>query len=232
MKYFLSLFFTIVVFNISQGQFVTIGDAEPIGGSCIKLTNDLPYSEGIAYSTSRLDLNNYFEIEFDVYLGDKDDFGADGITFVLQNDPRGFEAFGTRGEFLGYGGRNSFGRSAFIAPSVAIEFDTYQNPWQNDPFSDHVAFLQNGINRHFEYFNNENDAWNIEDDRLHSFRFRWDPSNKEITVFFDEYVVYNGKIDLVNEIFEGKTNVIWGFTASTGRKHNLQYFCFRRLAKL
>lgn len=210
-------------------QFVTIGDAEPMGGSCIKLTNDYPFSEGIAYSTSKLDLTQKFQIEFDIYLGDKDALGADGITFVIHNDKRGFEAFGTFGEFLGYGGRNSFG-STFISPSIAIEFDTYQNMWQNDPFSDHVAFLENGINRHIETYPKDEIEWNLEDDQLHGFRFSWNPELKEIKVFLDEEIVYKGTKDLLNETFEGKGDVIWGFTASTGRKHNLQYFCFLRLA--
>ena len=210
-------------------QFVTIGDAEPMGGSCIKLTNDYPFSEGIAYSTSKLDLTQKFQIEFDIYLGDKDALGADGITFVIHNDKRGFEAFGTFGEFLGYGGRNSFG-STFISPSIAIEFDTYQNMWQNDPFSDHVAFLENGINRHIETYPKDEIEWNLEDDQLHGFRFSWNPELKEINVYLDGEIVYSGTKDLLNETFEGKGDVIWGFTASTGRKHNLQYFCFLRLA--
>ena len=53
---------------------------------------------------------------------------------------------------------------------------------------------------------------------------------KEIKVYLDEEIVYRGIKDLLNETFEGKGDVIWGFTASTGRKHNLQYFCFLRLA--
>ncbi len=230
MKPYLSMLFLLVA-GWAQAQFVTIGDAEPMGGSCIKLTNDQPFSEGIAYSTERLILSSQFEIEFDIYLGDKNELGADGITFVIHNDVRGFEAFGTFGEFLGYGGRNSFG-SAHISPSVAIEFDTYQNFWQNDPWSDHVAFLENGINSHSSYWNNNNDDWNLEDDQLHSFRFRWNPINTQITVYLDDFVVFQGKRDLINDIFNSQDQVIWGFTASTGRKHNLQYFCFRRLARL
>ena len=213
-------------------QFATIGDAEHMAGSCIKLTNDQRYSEGIAYSTSTLDLTKSFQIEFDIYLGDKDDLGADGITFVIHNDVRGFEAFGTFGEFMGYGGRDSNFRSAHIAPSIAIEFDTYQNYWQNDPSSDHIAYLENGSNRHIQFWNNNDEDFNLEDDRLHSFRFRWNPQTHNITVYLDGITVYEGNRDLIQDVFNGNTQVIWGFTASTGNKYNLQYFCFRRLARL
>ena len=71
--------------------------------------------------------------------------------------------------------------------------------------------------------------YDIEDDRMHDFRFRWDPVDQMITVFWDGAIVYEGTRDLLNDIFEGEKNVIWGFTASTGRAHNLQYFCLRRL---
>ena len=229
MKFILTILFISAFHSFSWSQFVTIGDAEPMGGSCIKLTNDYPFSEGIAYSSSKLDLTQNFQIEFDIYLGDKDSYGADGITFVIHNDKRGFASFGTFGEFLGYGGRNSFG-SAFIAPSIAIEFDTYQNMFQNDPFSDHVAFLENGINKHQNVYTGNEENWNLEDDQLHGFRFSWNPESKKIKVFLDEKLAYQGKKDLLGETFNGQKNVIWGFTASTGRKHNLQYFCFLRLA--
>jgi hypothetical protein len=36
--------------------------------------------------------------------------------------------------------------------------------------------------------------------------------------------VYQGKKDLINKVFAGKTKVIWGFTASTGRKYNRSIF--------
>jgi hypothetical protein len=47
----------------------------------------------------------------------------------------------------------------------------------------------------------------------------------------DGNVVYQGNKDLLKDIFNGNSKVIWGFTASTGRKYNLQYFCLRRLAQ-
>ncbi|WP_310395486.1 L-type lectin-domain containing protein [Hymenobacter sp.] len=203
-----------------RAQYVTLLDAAPMG-DCIRLTPDEPYREGIAYSTARLDLRNPFEVEFDIYLGDKDDLGADGITFVLHNDPRGFAAAGFFGEGMGYGN---------IAPSVAVEFDTYQNYTRNDPAHDHVALLVNGANAHPDPWPEQAAGPNLEDDRLHSFRFRWNPADQRILVHLDGRVVCEGKKDLINAVFDGNPSVIWGFTASTGRKHNLQYFCLKRLA--
>lgn len=214
-----------------SGQFYMIGDSERMPDGCIQLTPDFPYSEGLAYYQDRLDLSQYFQIEFDIYFGDKDN-GADGIAFVVHNDVRGFQAYGNWGECLGYGRFNPNYPGNSIDPSIAVEFDTYQNYRQNDPSSDHIAYLENGASMHKSYWNNGDDEFNLEDGYLHSFFFRWDPSTYEIKVFLDGREVYSGRRNLVDDIFGGQTQVIWGFTASTGREHNLQYFCLKRFAQL
>jgi len=214
------------------GQFKLIGAAEYMSGNCIRLTPDVQYSEGIAYHGTKLDLTRNFEIEFDIFLGAKDN-GADGITFVIHNDPRGFSAYGTYGECMGYGrwSERAYWANS-ITPSIAVEFDTYQNPQQGDPTCDHVAYLENGVSYHTNYWNGGDKAYNIEDNFMHDFRMKWEPLTQTITVKLDGNVVYKGKRDLINDIFGGATQVIWGFTASTGRKSNLQYFCLRNLAQV
>jgi hypothetical protein len=219
------------VAGILNAQYIFLGDAQPIQGGCIQLTPDNPYREGIAWSSEKVDLNGFFEIQFDIYLGNKDELGADGIAFVIHDDERQFGAYGTYGECLGYGRwRRNVLAGNYIAPSIAIEFDTYQNFTQNDPASDHVAYLENGTNYHETYWNNNDENFNLEDDKLHDFRFRWEPGLKRISVYLDGQMVYQGNRDLVQDIFNGNSSVIWGFTASTGRKYNLQYFCLKRMA--
>lgn len=212
-------------------QYYFLGTAQNMQNGCIQLTPDEPYAEGLAYNYTKLDLSRFFEIQFDLYLG-KDDFGADGITFVVHNDSRQFEAFGQWGECMGYGRFNPLRPGNSIDPSVAVEFDTYQNKFQNDPVCDHVAYLENGVSRHETYWNNNDANYNLEDDLLHDFRFRWTPEEQLLEVFWDGVRVVALKRDLINEVFDGQTQVIWGFTASTGRAHNLQYFCLRRMVYL
>lgn len=228
----LSLIFLLCIRFTQAQQFSLMGTAEEMGNDCIRLTPDEEYMEGLAYHTTKLNLENFFEIEFDIFLGDKNDGGADGITFVIHNDERGFDAYGTWGECMGYGrwSRNYLAGN-YIAPSIAVEFDTYQNYRQNDPACDHVAYLEDGTNFHTDYWNNGDDSFDLEDNFLHAFLFRWEPDTKKITVKLDGKVVYQGIRDLVKDIFQGQTKVIWGFTASTGNKHNLQYFCLKRWAK-
>ena len=226
------LIFIITLFpTLSFGQFYMIGDSEKMPDGCIMLTPDFPYSEGLAYYQDRLDLSQYFQIEFDSYFGDKDN-GADGIAFVIHNDIREYQAYGNWGECMGYGRFNPYIPGNLIDPSIAIEFDTYQNYRQNDPISDHIAYLENGASMHKVYWNDNNEDYNLEDGYLHSFFFRWNPETLEIKVFLDGQEVYSGRRDLINDIFGGQTEVIWGFTASTGREHNLQYFCLKRFAQL
>lgn len=227
--FLISLFF--IAFALNAQEFHLLGDAQRMDNGCILLTPDEQYREGIAYCKTKLNLENYFDIEFDIFLGDKEE-GADGITFVIHNDPRGFEAFGTWGECMGYGRwSKNYVSGNFIAPSIAIEFDTYQNLRQNDPSHDHVAYLEDGTNYHEDFWHDNNLAFNLEDNYLHSFRLKWNPENQELKVYLDGQIVYQGKKDLLGEIFQGNGQVIWGFTASTGRKHNLQYFCLKRWAK-
>ncbi len=215
---------------VSRSQFYFLGTAQPMDNGCIMLTPDYPYAEGIAYSTTPLDIRFNFEIEFDIYLGNKEE-GADGITFVIHNDERGVEAFGTFGECLGYGRWNpnsTYG--TYISPSIAIEFDTYFNPTQNDPEEDHVAYLENGTNYHFVDNKANTFNYNLEDGALHNFKFKWGPGEGMIRVWLDGKMVYEIEGRLQDTIFKDDPNVYWGFTASTGNKHNLQYFCLKRLA--
>lgn len=214
----------------ANAQYHYLGNAQPLDNECILLTPDEPYSEGIAYNQNTIDLNYDFVIEFDIYLGFKEE-GADGITFVMHADPRGFQAFGTYGECMGYGRWNpEYPYGAFISPSLAVEFDTYYNPTQNDPEADHMAYLESGTNYHFIDVKKPIEPGNLEDDQLHSFILRWDSSKKILKVWLDGTQRIEVQKDLLNEVFKGNTEVIWGFTASTGRKHNLQYFCLKKFA--
>jgi hypothetical protein len=76
--------------------------------------------------------------------------GADGLAFILQNDPGGDPlgvgkigtgkgVLGINGEGLGYGG---------VTQSLALELDTLQNAAQSDPDGNHVALLLGGLTGH------------------------------------------------------------------------------------
>ncbi|ELV7518589.1 hypothetical protein QMU85_003640, partial [Photobacterium damselae] len=97
---------------------------------------------GFLWSYGFIDLNQPFYIELAVYLGDRSanvvppfniEAGGDGMTFVLSNDPRGLNAQGGLGGYLGVdgiGNANIFGSTETrIAPSMVVEFDTFDNTY-------------------------------------------------------------------------------------------------------
>jgi hypothetical protein len=101
-------------------------------GTVLRLATSTPFSNGSAYSSTLVnaaDFSSYFELRFTEPAGISPE-GADGIAFVIQSVSA---SIGSSGGFLGYGG---------VSPSVAIEFDIFENSW--DPDNSHVAVLQNG----------------------------------------------------------------------------------------
>lgn len=68
--------------------------------------------------------------------------GADGITFVIQK--QGPEALGLFGRGIGYNG---------IRDALAIEFDTFVNPQNSDPPTNHLAVMK-PVDRFVESFHN------------------------------------------------------------------------------
>jgi len=103
------------------------------------------YVRGSAWNPAPIDLMRDFDYTFRMFLGSTD-YGSDGIMFVLQN--QGLRALGgadSIGIWMGYG--NEPGTDG-IAPSVAVEVDTYYNFEEPDPLYDHVAIDLNGSIKH------------------------------------------------------------------------------------
>ncbi|WP_250032989.1 L-type lectin-domain containing protein [Paractinoplanes maris] len=96
----------------------------------LRLTPGGYRQSGSAWSLTKLDVTRSFESEFKVYLHHFRP-GADGIAFVVQTE--GPRALGGWGGGLGYRG---------IEPSLAVEFDTYQNSY--DPSRNHLAVVLGG----------------------------------------------------------------------------------------
>ncbi len=78
-------------------------------------------------------------------------FPADGLAFVIQNDPNTTGALGFigDGENIGYGDNDTptaSGPGEAILNSLAIELDTYQNTNYSDPDGNHIAVQSCGPN--------------------------------------------------------------------------------------
>lgn len=101
-------------------------------GSLLRLTPAEPQKAGRVFRTEPIDPQQSFQTSFAISMHDSTCCivgtlkPADGMSFLLQS--KGPTAGEGLGGSLGYGG---------IAPSVAVEFDTYVNP--GDPAADHVG---------------------------------------------------------------------------------------------
>ncbi len=207
--------------QINKNDSFTINrDAISLGNDCYSLTKALVFQSGSVWYETKANLNESFDIYFDINLGCIDANGADGIAFVLQPIST---SIGVAGGGLGYQG---------IRPSLAVEFDTWQNGNFNDPAFDHMAIMRNGNVDHALPDNLSGPIGmlttngNVEDCNFHNVRIRWDAGLKTIDVYFDCVFRLRYTGDIVRSIFNGDPNVYFGFTAATGSAVNVQQICF------
>lgn len=205
---------------VSYGQWNLEGDASNLGGDCFRITPELNSQEGAVWKDSVIDLSDDFDLRFSINLGDKDGTGADGMSFVLQQDNDGL---GIGGGSLGYEGLNN---------SLAIEFDTYQNGIFGDPTYDHIAMLSNGSVYHTAGTALTGVAYiiagtaNAEDGDYHDVQVVWDAASTTISVYVDCVFRLSYTGDIVEDIFDGNPEVYLGFTGATGGLNNDQRVCY------
>ena len=215
---------TLLLFGLVQSvllaQFTVNGIAFQESAQCWSLTTELNSRVGSIWTEKKINLNESFEVSVKVFLGCKDELGADGIVFALQ--PVSTSA-GQLGSGLGIEG---------VAPSLGIEMDTWQNFENGDPPFDHLSIIRNGDVNH----KNNNtlvgpkafgNGVNVEDCTYHDLHIVWDGLLKKLEVYWDCVLTMTYQGDLVRDIFMGNPEVYWGFTASTGGAHNEQKVCLK-----
>lgn len=113
--------------------------------SVLRLTPDgINHVSGTAwFQTQQQSVSRGFTSVFQFQITHSPDQGfgpADGIAFVIQNssgDGFGTAALGGSGGAVGYGVPDPGDNGTAIPNSLAVELDTYQNPW--DPNANHIA---------------------------------------------------------------------------------------------
>ncbi len=206
--------------GISAQTYFLNGTATASDGDCYQLTTTQGNQNGTVWYGEQIDLTEAFGLNFSMNFGTIDATGADGMVFVLQNV--GTNALGETGGALGFSG---------FDPSFGIEFDTWQNGQFGDLVTDHIGFVSDGSVDHNPPtglagpVNANINGANIEDGEDHPVRITWDPNTTIIAVYFDCDLRLFAEVDLVNEIFNGESEVYWGFTGSTGGSFNNQTVC-------
>jgi hypothetical protein len=188
-------------------EMVTAGDSETTTGDDIEhiVTRDAEDQHGAVWTQDKFSFNETFKISADVYLGTKDD-GADGMALVFQ--VKGNDTVST-GSGIGYQG---------VTPSIAIEFDTYQNRDElNDPAQDHVAVRTNGspIHTASDYV----EVGNLEDGKYHPMTFEWNAAKQTFNLTLDGKQLFKDASIPENGLADQQ--VYFGFTAATGLYSNL-----------
>lgn len=194
------------------GIWVTNGNAFN-AGSGVTLTTAANSEAGSAWNAVCINLSQDFNMSFQAYFGAA--AGADGMDFVLQNDPRGTAALGAGGGNKGYSGASA------ITPSMAFDLETYSSngtlrTLENGNTTATCGYVQGSCPYIFPA--------TVTDNAEHSFQVAWSAASKTLNLYFDGRLVDSYQRDLVASVFGGNSCVFYGFTAGTGGSNNLQYF--------
>ncbi|MEP7128807.1 MAG: hypothetical protein ABI729_08065, partial [Chitinophagales bacterium] len=246
-----TLVYKVIPQNTVTSEYALVGTAVAPSG-CVTLTANAVNNIGCAWDVnSTLDFNAAFSYDFTVNLGSVDG-GADGISFVMQNDPLGLCACGTSGGGMGAAG---------ITKSVIIEMDTYLNYEDRDDGMAGVACSGGAEPDHIDLWLNGNvnptgvcgstvgariipaavplmngaSLYNIENGLDHLLRISWIPSGVSGTLTAS---VMNAGGTITYGTFSyafnpttvfGTQTPYYGFTASTGALTNQQSACLSTL---
>ncbi len=223
------------------------------GTTVLELTSSTGTEEGSAWYLTPQIVVNGFTTTFQFQFTNPSSPPADGIAFLVQNYST--DAITITGGALAYGDDDvnmNPSQGEGIPSSVAIEFDTYQNPWDPAPVNgvdSHVAIQSCGTGpntSHHNYLCNgtsgpnstlgqpvstENSGINFADGNVHTVTINYAPACStcnpatvaNIQVYVDSLNVYPNGIPVdLSTIASGTGTAYVGFTGSTGSEFETQ----------
>lgn len=232
-------------------SFNLVGTANSLGGNCYELTGGGVNQKGAIWSTTQIDLSQPFDMTFHVNFPI---WGADGLAFVLHNDPAGLNAIArdpgnTLGAYRRLPGCTgsippcapSPATRLGVEPGIAFEVDVWDNSGAGaDDITppacckdDHISII-NTMQPDVAILGPaqaRNDTINITDDVCRRLRVTWDPGTQFMYMNFGGEVL-SGNYDIINNIFGGTTNVYWGFAGSSGGVAATFQVCMENLTEL
>lgn len=226
--FFIFLLISFSIYGSLFAQFTVRGDAVATTPTCFRLTPNQSNQSGAVWNQTPLDFTKPFELYNRVSFGTRNGNGADGIALVFQTTGPLQLPSAMGGSTLGHAG---------ITPSLIVEMDTWANGGSADPTYDHLAILRNGNNNHAGIFHIAGPvpilpgSGNIEDGNFHDIKVSWDPGTQVFAVYMDcGPVTLTYTDDIITNIFNGNTQITWGFTSATGGSgRNLHNMCFEDL---
>ncbi len=183
-------------------------------GSVLRLTRAAPDQSGSAFSSATINastFSTFFQFRITepggpLFDGNTDS-GADGLVFVVQSVS---SSIGGIGAGIGYAGINK---------SVGVEFDTWNNSFNNDPGSNHVGIVTNGnVNHGAGAPFTQPVATRFDDGNIWSVWIDYDGTNLEVranqTGLRPGIALLSRALDIASIL--GQNTAYVGFTSGTG----------------
>lgn len=187
------------------------GNAKFLEGG-IRLTEAEPYQRGACWYRKRVAVEKGFTVNFTIKMSKADIElgGADGIAFVIQNDPRKL-GLGQFGEGMGYAG---------LQNCLVVEFDTYDNDEGSD---NHVSVQTNGkgkVSRFEKHTISINHKIIQLKNRTRNIKISY--RKKILRVYINDRIAIKKRIDLSKKIKFALGKAWVGFTSSTAKAFSRQ----------
>ncbi|MFK7947346.1 MAG: L-type lectin-domain containing protein [Saprospiraceae bacterium] len=202
-----------------------MGSAKIIDGD-LSLTRADEWVAGACWYHKKVLVQYGFETEFQFKIdqnGGWQEKGADGIAFVISNDPKGFKV-GDLGEGIGYQG---------ISNCLVIEFDTFDNQEGGD---NHISIHNNGRGK-VTRFNNHSLGRNHKIPELQNTvrKAKITYDFKYIRVYIDGTLYLKKEVHLEKKMKLSKGKAYIGFTSSTAgaySRHRILNWKWKREKKI
>ncbi len=165
------------------------GNAAP-SGSALRVSSAVISDKGSAFQTLPVSVAGGFDTTIEFLITGQVSGGADGLAFVIHNDPRGPTALGDHAAVMGYGVFMGGAAGIAIANSLVVELDTYFGGMWGDFNDNHISIhtlgtAENSASENFSI------GWvvpaiNMSDSQVHKLRVRYVPGTLE--VYLDDVV--------------------------------------------
>jgi hypothetical protein len=176
--------------DFSNGAGLALNGNALLTSNLLRVAASAGSQKGTVYYDTPVRVVNGFDTVFKFQINALSAGGADGMTFVIQNDPRGTTAMGINGGELAYGAGATAPPGTAIANSILVELDTYYSGAQADLSDNEVSIHTNGVgdNDNDEYFSlgHVSPTVNLSDGQTHSLRVNFDSGT--LRVFLDDLV--------------------------------------------
>ncbi|MFZ8765730.1 L-type lectin-domain containing protein [Enterococcus diestrammenae] len=222
-------------------------------GDIVEITNGTKDQKGAVWSTANnmMDLTQDFESQMYIYFGGDGEAAADGMAFVMHNDPEmlnGMIQGNWEGGRLGVWEPTEADEHGYaIKNSLAVEFDTHHNDKFDDiaEKQDHIAWNYPSSEESYEDYiewlpiahkvrkmahNDLQYPGELSTDQWFSFKISWNTAASQLTYQFGSLAPVTITVDPQSTF--GSNSVYWGFTGSTGDQVEMNRVVFEHVPGL